>query len=61
MKEEGILGFWGIASYFEQVYKRPEHMQASPDEERQTDIDMADEMINTTGMFSLEDIREATK
>jgi hypothetical protein len=36
-------------------------MQTSPDEERQTDIDMADEMINTTGISSLEDIREAAK
>jgi hypothetical protein len=36
-------------------------MQIIPDKEREKDINIADEMINTSGIFSLEDIREATK
>jgi hypothetical protein len=46
-----------IARYFEQVYKRPDHMPSQPDEDSQAD----EEMINTTATFSLDDIREATK
>ena len=46
-----------IASYFEQAYKRPDQMQIQPDDDGQAD----EEMINTTGTFSLDDIREATK
>ena len=46
-----------IASYFEQMYKRPDHMPIQPDDDSQAD----EEMINTTATFSLDDIREATK
>ena len=46
-----------IASYFEQVYKRPDHMPIQPDDDEMTDEDI----INTTATFSLDDIREATK
>ena len=46
-----------IASYFEQVYKRPDHMPSQSDDDSQAD----EEMINTTATFSLDDIREATK
>ena len=46
-----------IASYFEQVYKRPDHMPIQPDDDSQAD----EEMIKTTATFSLDDIREATK
>jgi hypothetical protein len=49
-----------IASYFAEVYKRPDHMQAHLGQEVDENVDMADEMINTTAMFSVEDIRQAT-
>jgi hypothetical protein len=49
-----------IASYFADIYKRSDHIQVHLAQEVDEDIDIADEMINTTAMFSLEDIREAT-
>ena len=50
-----------IAQYFAEIYKRPEHMQVNSNMEVPEDDEMVDEMINTTALFSLEDIREATK
>jgi hypothetical protein len=50
-----------IAEYFAEIYKRPEHMQVNANMEVSEDDEMVDEMINTTALFSLDDIREATK
>jgi hypothetical protein len=36
-------------------------MQVNADMEVSEDDEMVDEMINTTALFSLDDIREATK
>ena len=45
-----------ISDYFSDIYKRPEHMV--PD----TDNDMEDEeMINTSSMFTVDDVVTATK
>jgi hypothetical protein len=46
-----------IAEYFTEIYKRPDHMQLDHNMGAPED----DEMINTTALFSLDDIREATK
>jgi hypothetical protein len=37
-----------IDNYFVEVYKRPDHMQAHLEQEVDENVDMADEMINTT-------------
>jgi hypothetical protein len=50
-----------IAEYFAEIYKRPDHMQVNINMEEPEDDEMVDEMINTTAMFILEDIREATR
>ena len=50
-----------IAEYFAEIYKRPDHMQASPNIVESEDDEMVDEMINTTALFSMDEIREATK
>jgi hypothetical protein len=50
-----------IAEYFAEIYKRPDHMQANPNIVESEDDEMVDEMINTTALFSMDDIREATK
>jgi hypothetical protein len=50
-----------IAEYFAEIYKRPDHMQVNANMEESEDDEMVDEMINTTALFSLDDIREATK
>jgi hypothetical protein len=46
-----------IAEYFTEICKRPDHMQLDHNMGAPED----DEMINTTVLFSLDDIREATK
>jgi hypothetical protein len=50
-----------IAEYFAEIYKRPDHMQSNLNIGSTEDDEMVDEMINTTALFSLDDIREATK
>jgi hypothetical protein len=50
-----------IAEYFTEIYKRPDHMQLDHNTGAPEDDEMVDEMINTTALFSLDDIREATK
>jgi hypothetical protein len=49
-----------IAEYFTEIYKRPDHMQVDLNMGAPEDDEMVDEMINTTALFSLDDIREAT-
>ena len=49
-----------IASYFEGIYKRPDHMQQHLEESKTHDEEMADEQIDTTSTFSIDDIRKAT-
>ena len=46
-----------IASYFEGIYKRPDHMQQHLEESMTQNEEMADEQINTTATFSIDDIR----
>ena len=50
-----------IAGYFEGIYKRPDHMLQHLATSIIQDDEMADESINTTATFSLDDIRLATK
>jgi hypothetical protein len=50
-----------IAEYFAEIYKRPDHMQVNLNMGVQEDNEMVDEMIDTTAIFSLDDIREATR
>ena len=50
-----------IAEYFAEIYKRPDHMQANLNVGVSEDDEMVDEMINTTAIFRLDDIREETK
>jgi hypothetical protein len=50
-----------IASYFAEIYKRPDHMQAQLAQEVGENADMEDETINTTALFTIDEIREATK
>ena len=49
-----------IASYFEEIYKRPDHMQQHLEDSMAHNEEMADEQIDTTATFSMEDIRQAT-
>ena len=49
-----------IASYFAEIYKRPDHMQAQLAQSAVEDAEMSEEMINSTALFSIEDIRQAT-
>ena len=49
-----------IASYFEGIYKRPDHMQQHLEDSKAHDEEMADEQIDTTATFSIDDIRKAT-
>ena len=46
-----------IASYFEGIYKRPDHMQQHLEDSMAHNEEMADEQINTTATFSIDDIR----
>jgi hypothetical protein len=52
-----------IAGVFEEVknIKDLSHMQLDRNMGVPEDDEMADEVINTTALFSIEDIREATK
>jgi hypothetical protein len=52
-----------IAGYFTEVYKRPDHLNnnSGSSTESAEDTEMADEQINTTALFSTEDIVLATK
>jgi hypothetical protein len=50
-----------IASYFAEIYKRPDHMQAHLAQEVGENADMEEETINTTALFTIDEIREATK
>ena len=50
-----------IASYFADIYKRPDHMQAHLAQEVGKNADMENETINTTVLFTIDEIREATK
>ena len=49
-----------IASYFEEIYKRPEHMQQHLEDSMAHNEEMADEQVDTTATFSIDDIRQAT-
>jgi hypothetical protein len=49
-----------IASYFAEIYKRPDHMQAQLAQSAVEDAQMIEETINSTALFSIEDIRQAT-
>ncbi len=50
-----------IASYFEGIDKRPDHMQQHLEDWQAQNEEMADEQIDTTATFSLDDIRQATQ
>jgi hypothetical protein len=50
-----------IAEYFADIYKRPDHMQNDPNMEVPENDEMVDEIINKTVVFSLDNIRKATK
>ena len=50
-----------ITEYFAEIYKRPDHMQDYLNMRVQEDDEMFDEMINTNALFSVDDIREATR
>ena len=50
-----------IASYFEGIYKRPDHMQQYLEDRQAQNEEMADEEIDTTATFSIDDIRQATQ
>ena len=51
-----------IAEYFAEIYRRPEHMHLPEEEKGQDgDVDMMEDSINTTALFSFEDVVEATK
>ena len=46
-----------IASYFEGIYKRPDYMQQHLEDSKTQNEEMADEQIDTTATFSIDDIR----
>ena len=46
-----------IASYFEEIYKRPDHMQQHLEDSMAHNEEMADEQIDATATFSVDDIR----
>ena len=51
-----------IAEYFAEIYRRPEHMHLPEEVKGQGgDVDMLEDSINTTALFSFEDVVEATK
>ena len=49
-----------IASYFEGIYKRPDHMHRHLEVSMAHNEEMTDEQIDTTATFSIDDIRQAT-
>ena len=60
-EERGVVE-QAIAEYFSEIYKRPEHMAVQlADGDQLEDANMIEESINTTALFSGEDIKEATK
>ena len=46
-----------IAGYLEEIYKRPDHMQQHLEDSMAHNEEMADEQIDTTATFSIDDIR----
>ena len=60
--EERGLVEQAIAEYFSGIYRRPEHMSSQvTDSDQLEDVSMIEESINTNALFSIEDIKEATK
>ena len=60
--EERGLVEQAIAEYFSGIYRRPEHMAVQlADSDQREDVNMIEESINTTALFSVEDIKEAMK
>jgi hypothetical protein len=49
-----------ISSYFTEIYKRPDHIQGYLAQYAGENVYMADKIIFTTAIFSVEDIRHAT-
>ncbi len=50
-----------IAGYFEGIYKRPDHMKQHLATSVTQNDEMADESTNKSAIFSLDDIKLATK
>ena len=60
--EEKQLVEGAIGEYFANIYKRPMHMAIDGlDDGQLEDTEMIEDLINTAAMFSLENIRDATK
>ena len=60
--EERTLVDQAIAEYFAEIYRRPDHMKPSDNPSDQLeDVSMVEESIDTTALFSAEDIQEATR
>jgi hypothetical protein len=60
--EERGLVEQAIAEYFSGIYRRPKHMPVQvTDSDQLEDVNMIEESVDTTALFSLEDIKEATK